>query len=166
MIVNKGSAQAMAILHSGQIASTRAGFSVGTTGTVSPLICAREAHPLPFSRSYTWREFFEFLWQDRLCKVRPCPRQSTTAKSRIRCKKHRRRTSALSFCGPNLHPCLQGANRIHGLQQELILMRRCDDEQAAILRDDLFVDATRFSAAIVARSHGHIVHGKIAFEQI
>jgi hypothetical protein len=31
---------------------------------------------------------------------------------------------------------------------------------------DLLMDAVGFSATVVARPHGHVAHGKIAFEQI
>src|ERR1700690_579985 len=46
------------------------------------------------------------------------------------------------------------------------MIRGRDNEQAAIFRRDLFVDAAPFSTAVIARPHGLIVHAKIAFEQI
>lgn len=52
------------------------------------------------------------------------------------------------------------------LHQQSVLIRGRDNEQAAIFRYDLFVDAALLSATVVACLHPQIVHAKIAFEQI
>ena len=52
------------------------------------------------------------------------------------------------------------------LRHQLVVMRGRDDEHAAGPSEDLLMDAAGFPAAIIPRTHGHLAHAKITFEQI